>query len=62
MWANIREMVFGTSIRDLQRMGWKQIDIVSEEVERRTPFATCRIIGGVLKLECDRLFQHALRL
>jgi tRNA(Arg) A34 adenosine deaminase TadA len=61
MWAGIREMMFGTSVRDLQRMGWKQINIESEEVVRRTPFATCRIIGGVLKLECDRLFYDARR-
>ncbi len=61
MWAGIREVVFGTSIRDLQRMGWKQINILSEEVASKTPFVTCRITGGVLKSECDRLFQNALR-
>ena len=60
LWAGIREIVFGTSIADLQRMGWKQIDIKSDEVVRRTPFATCRILGGVLQRECDRLFKAAL--
>lgn len=61
MWAGIREVVYGIAIRDLQRMGWKQINILSEEVVSKTPFATCRITAGVLKSECDRLFRDALR-
>ena len=61
LWAGIPEVVFGTSIRTLKGMGWKQIDISAEEVARRTPFAPCHLIGGVLEAECDMLFRRAMR-
>ena len=60
LWAGIPEVVFGTSIRTLKQLGWKQIDIPAEEVTRRTPFAQCRLIGGVLEAECDQLFRRAM--
>ena len=56
LWAGIPRVVFGTSIRQLQRLGWHQIDITSEEVARRTPFRSCTLVGGVLAAECDALF------
>jgi hypothetical protein len=56
---NPTEVVIGTSIRTLKQLGWKQIDITAEEVTRRTPFAHCRLIGGVLEGECDELFRSA---
>ena len=59
LWAGVSEVVFGTSIRTLQRLGWKQIDIDAYEVTRRTPFAQCRVVGGVLEAECDQLFLRA---
>jgi tRNA(adenine34) deaminase len=59
LWAGIPEVVFGTSIRMLQSLGWKQIDIPADEVSRRTPFARCKLIGGVLERECDALFRAA---
>lgn len=60
LWAGIPEVVFGTSIRTLKQLGWKQIDIPAEEVTRRTAFARCRLIGGVLEAECDELFRRAM--
>ena len=59
LWSGIREVVYGTSIATLQRLGWRQIDIPSDEVTRRTPFAECKLIGGVLERECDELFRAA---
>ena len=59
LWAGIRRVVFGTSIRTLQELGWRQIDISAAEVVRRTPDATCELIGGVLERECDALFREA---
>ena len=59
LWAGIREVVYGTSIATLQRLGWRQIEIPAAEVARRTPFAECKLIGGVLKPECDELFRSA---
>jgi tRNA(Arg) A34 adenosine deaminase TadA len=62
LWAGIGMVVFGTSIRTLQRQGWSQIDIPAEEVVRRAPFATCSILGGVLEAECDALLRKGLQL
>jgi tRNA(Arg) A34 adenosine deaminase TadA len=59
LWAGIPEVVYGTSIRTLQRFGWKQIDLTADEVARRTAFTQCRLIGGVLEAECDELFRRA---
>lgn len=60
LWASLGLVVFGTSIRTLQQLGWNQIDILSSEVASRAPFSECQIIGGVLATECDPLFQAAL--
>ena|ERR1035438_40036 len=56
LWAGIGSVIFGTSIRFLQSRGWCQIDIVAEEVVRRTAFRQCTLIGGVLEQECNALF------
>ncbi len=61
LWTGIEMVVFGTSIRSLQRMGWRQIDILADEVIRRSPAWKCTIIGGVLEKECDDLFELAMR-
>ena len=61
LWAGIPEVIFGTSIRTLKRLGWSQIDIRAEEVARRTPFARCTMIGGILESDCDALFRAAAR-
>jgi tRNA(Arg) A34 adenosine deaminase TadA len=60
LWTGIESVVFGTSIRSLQRMGWRQIDILAEEVVRRSPAWKCTITGGVLEQECDALFTMAI--
>jgi tRNA(Arg) A34 adenosine deaminase TadA len=60
LWTGIETVVFGTSIRSLQRLGWRQIDILAEEVVRRSPGWNCRLIGGVLERDCDALFQKAI--
>lgn len=59
LWTGIEMVVFGTSIRSLQKMGWRQIDILADEVIRRSPAWRCTIIGGVLEQECDALFALA---
>jgi tRNA(Arg) A34 adenosine deaminase TadA len=61
LWAGIPEVVFGASIRTLKRLGWNQIEIRAEEVARRTPFAACNLVGGILEGECNSLFQAAAR-
>ncbi|MGL4423345.1 MAG: nucleoside deaminase, partial [Gemmataceae bacterium] len=59
LWCGISRVVFGTSIRTLQQLGWKQIDILAEEVVRRAPGYQCEVVGGVLADECDPLFANA---
>jgi tRNA(Arg) A34 adenosine deaminase TadA len=59
LWTGIEMVVFGTSIRSLQKMGWRQIDISAEEMIRRSPTSRCTILGGVLEQECDALFALA---
>jgi tRNA(Arg) A34 adenosine deaminase TadA len=59
LWSEIGTVVYGTSIRYLQRLGWRQIDILAEEVVRRSPHSTCTLIGGVLQQECNELFEAA---
>ena len=58
--TGIETVVFGTTIRSLQRLGWRQIDILAEEVVRRSPAWTCVLIGGVMEKECDALFESAI--
>jgi tRNA(Arg) A34 adenosine deaminase TadA len=60
LWTGIETVVFGTSIRSLQRLGWRQIDILAEEVVRRSPAWKCTLIGGVMEKECDALFEWAI--
>lgn len=60
LWTGIKTVVFGTSIRSLQRLGWRQIDILAEEVVRRSPAWNCTLIGGALEKECDAMFQKAM--
>jgi tRNA(adenine34) deaminase len=59
LWSGIEQVVYGTSIRFLQNHGWRQIDILSEEVVRRSPGWHCTLIGGILEAECNALFVAA---
>jgi tRNA(Arg) A34 adenosine deaminase TadA len=58
LWARIGVVVFGSSIPQLVREGWNQIEIRAAEIARCAPFARCQLIGGVRKTECDRLFAN----
>jgi tRNA(Arg) A34 adenosine deaminase TadA len=59
-WAGISTVYYGTSIPYLQSRGWRQIDIRAEEVAHRTPFRQTQVIGGILELECNALFETRL--
>ena len=56
LWSGIQTVVFGTSIRFLQSHGWRNIDILAEEIIRRSPAHHCTLIAGVLAEECNALF------
>ncbi len=59
LWTGIGTVVYGTSIRTLQKQGWRQIDIPAAEVIRRSPTWQCTLIAGILEKECDALFVAA---
>ena len=61
LWTGIEMVVFGTSIRFLMDIGWRQIDIPAEEVARRGPSWSCQVVGGVLESECNELFLAVSR-
>lgn len=61
LWTGIKTVGFGSSIRFLQQLGWKQIDILADEVARRTPFSKCTFVSGVLETQCNGLFEAAAR-
>ena len=62
LWAGIDEVVYGTSITELQRIGWRQIDIGAQEVAARSWNPELAIFGGVRASECDQLFRDAMSL
>ena len=57
LWTGIETVVFGTSIRFLSDLGWRQIEIPADEVARRSSGLRCNVVGGVLETECNRLFR-----
>ena len=59
IWSGIPEVVFGSSIQTLKRLGWNQFDQSAEQVIASARFASCQIEGGVLSRECDQLFRKA---
>lgn len=59
IWAGIPEVVFGTSIDRLVELGWNQFGLKASDVAATASFASCKILGGVLAEECDRLFETA---
>jgi tRNA(adenine34) deaminase len=59
LWSGIEQVIYGTSIRFLQKHGWRQIDILAEEVIRRGPGWQCTVVGGILEAQCNALFLAA---
>jgi tRNA(adenine34) deaminase len=57
-WCGIPRVVYGTSTATLKGLGWQQIDISCEELSRRATPAGFEVTGGVLREECDALFEE----
>ncbi|MBP2047614.1 tRNA(Arg) A34 adenosine deaminase TadA [Streptomyces griseochromogenes] len=64
VWANLRRVVWGSSIDEIRRTGIHQIALSAREVARSAgSFYTPELfLGGVLADSTDRLFQEARRL
>ena len=56
LWAGVGRVVFGTSVRFLLDIGWRQVDLPAAEVAGRAFGMGCEVVGGVLAAECDELF------
>lgn len=62
-WAGVRAVVYGTSIADLIRFGWAQLDLPCQELlARARPPSTLILFGGFLTEETDPLYQPGPRL
>ena len=57
-WARIGRVVYGTSIDFLVQTGWHQITISSKQVNEKTIFNSCEIVGGILESETNALFAN----
>lgn len=56
IWAGIKRVVYGTSIKTLIAKGWHQIDISADEISKRTNFWHPEVIPDVLSNETDIMF------
>ena len=56
LWTGFKRVVYGTSITKLSELGWRQIQLSAAAVTSEAPFASCDIVGGVLRSQCDQLF------
>jgi tRNA(adenine34) deaminase len=61
LWSGIESVVFGTSIRFLHDIGWRQITISAQEMVERSPGCRCKLLGGILERECNELFLSLSR-
>ena len=61
-WAGVRGIVYGTSIADLMRFGWHQIDLpVHSLLACARPPSTLILRGGLLAEETDPLYRPGPR-
>jgi len=61
VWARIGGVVFGSSIDEIARAGIDQIAIPAQSVIDASPFYLGTLLGGVLRVETDQLFQQRQR-
>ena len=61
LWCGVRQMVYGTSIESLVRLGYKQIDIAASEVVRRSWASDTEIVERVLEADCNALLEQHQR-
>ena len=58
IWAGIPTVVFGTSIKTLTELGWRQFNLSAQHVVDAASFSECQLVGGVLGKQCDQLFKR----
>jgi tRNA(Arg) A34 adenosine deaminase TadA len=62
IWTKMPLVVYGTAMPFLQSCGFGEINIRSQRIANASNYSKCTIMGGVLRQECDALFQDAKRL
>jgi tRNA(Arg) A34 adenosine deaminase TadA len=58
VWTRIPEIVYGTSIEELIKLGVNQIRLDSPTVAAAAPFYSGRIVGGVLAERTDGIYRR----
>lgn len=57
VWLRVPEIVYGTSIEELIRLGINQIRLDSPTVAAAAPFYSGRIVGGVSRERADPMYR-----
>lgn len=57
IWAGISTVVYGTSVKTLTELGWRQFSLSAQNIIDSAPFSKCQLAGGVLQKQCDELFN-----
>lgn len=58
VWSQIPEVVYGTSIETLIKLGLNQIHLTSPALAAAAPFYKGAIIGGILETSTDEVFAR----
>jgi tRNA(adenine34) deaminase len=57
IWTRIPEVVYGTSVEELIKLGVNQFRLDSATIAAAAPFYSGRIIGGVLRERADPIYR-----
>lgn len=61
LWSGIPQVVYGTSIETLKKLGLPHIDLSCEKISECASFKGFVATGGVMEKDCDDLFEALLR-
>ncbi len=54
-WAGIPRLVYGLSIHNSLKLGYKEVNLTADAISKHFPYAI-KITGGVMEEECRELF------
>ncbi len=57
VWTRIPEVVYGTSVEELIKLGINQFRLDSPTIAAAAPFYSGRIVGGILRERADPMYQ-----
>lgn len=58
LWSGIGQVVYGTSLETLAKLGWRVIKIPSRDVVAKSWNPGLNVTGGILEEQCYQLFQR----